>query len=263
MGIYQSSTYPTAPLVKKMGTNRHFMHTALAFGLFLVLVPFLRAQTFYALKIDRNIRFEARDITAKYQPYLVMGADQALEFQSTVARFLVKKRAVERDDSLSPKGKYEVLRRVSSQETSEMAYVLESYRWKEYMRIKDRIQPIPEPFGFRANDSLPKRAGKKKSEVVDIPPPEVRPKKKKQITIYTFKGCGACDSIIGQLNAGNFTFRSVSLDESPEVKEQLGQILSKSAQAMDSLSGPIISLGGKLYSKITTFDRMMEEMEKE
>ena len=149
MGIYWNSGICPALVLKLVGTNRHFMRTVLAFGLFLVSLPFLRAQTFYALKIDRNIRFEAREITAKYQPYLVMGADQALEFQSTVARFLVKKRAVERDDSLSPKGKYEVLRRVSNRETSEMAYVLESYRWQEYMRIKDRIQPIPEPLALR------------------------------------------------------------------------------------------------------------------
>ncbi|UII76440.1 hypothetical protein LV716_01250 [Flagellimonas sp. HMM57] len=241
------------------------MRIALAFGLFLISVPFLQGQTFYALKIDRKIRFEARDITAKYQPYLVMGVDQALEFQSTVARFLVKKRAVEQDDSLSPKGKYEVLRRVSSRETSEMAHVLESYRWQEYMRVKPQIQPIPIPLDFSANDSLPKRARKKEPEVVDVPPPKVEPKKKKQkqITIYTYKGCGACDSIVGQLKAGNFTFRSVSLDERPEVKEQLGQILSKSAEEMDSLSSPVISLGGRLYNRITTFDQMMEEMGKD
>ena len=114
---------------------------------------------------------------------------------------------------------------------------------------------------LKTNDSLSKRALKKEFEVLNIPPPKIRPKK--QITIYTSKGCGACNSIIDQLNAGNFIFRSVSLDDSPEVKEQLGHFLSRSAQEMDSLSSPIISLGGRLYSRITTFERMMEEMEKE
>ncbi len=114
---------------------------------------------------------------------------------------------------------------------------------------------------LRTNDSLSKRAWKKEFEVLDIPPPKVRPKR--QITIYTFKGCDACDSIIRRLNSQNFIFRSVSLDESPEIKEQLSQFLSRSAQEMDSLSSPIISLGGKLYSWITTFDRMMQEVEKE
>ena len=103
------------------------------------------AQTYYALQIDRNIRFKAADITAQYQPRLVMGEDQALAFQQTVARFLVKKKAVEEDPTLSPKAKYEWLKRLSSRETSEMADVLESYRWQEYMRIKPKIQPIPKP----------------------------------------------------------------------------------------------------------------------
>ncbi len=114
---------------------------------------------------------------------------------------------------------------------------------------------------LRTNDSLSKRALKREFEVSYIPPPKVRPKK--QITIYTSKGCDTCDSIVSRLNAGNFIFRSVSLDEEPEVKEQLGQILSRSTQEMDSLSSLIISLGGRLYTRITTFDRMMEEMEKD
>ncbi|WP_282054971.1 hypothetical protein [Maribacter luteus] len=112
---------------------------------FLLLAPSLFSQTYYALQIDRNIRFKAADITAKYQPRLVMGPEQALEFQSTVARFLVKKIAVEEDDTLSPMAKYELLKQLSSRETSEMADVLESYRWQEYMRIKNEIQPIPKP----------------------------------------------------------------------------------------------------------------------
>lgn len=103
------------------------------------------SQTLYALKIDRRIRTEAIDITAKYQPRLVMGTEQALQFQNTVARFLVKKKAVAEDETLSAKAKYELLKQLSSRETSEMADVLESYRWQEYIRIKNEIQPLPAP----------------------------------------------------------------------------------------------------------------------
>jgi hypothetical protein len=111
----------------------------------LFALPSIKAQTLYALKIDHKIRFEARDITALYQPRLVMGMDQAMEFQSTIARFLVKKQAVEQDHTLSPKAKYELLKQVSSRENSEMANVLESYRWQEYIRLKPQLQPIPLP----------------------------------------------------------------------------------------------------------------------
>ncbi len=114
---------------------------------------------------------------------------------------------------------------------------------------------------LKTNDSLSKRAWKKEFETLDMPPLKVKPKKR--ITIYTSKRCDACDSIVGQLISWNFIFRSVSLDERPEIKEQLGQFLSRSTQEMDSLSGPIISLDGKLYNWITTFDQMMEEVEKD
>ena len=113
--------------------------------IFLLISSSLSSQTYYALQIDRKIRFKAADITAEYQPRLVMGADQALEFQTTVARFWVKKKAVEEDPTLSPMAKYKLLKRISSSETSAMADVLESYKWQEYMRIKNKIQPISEP----------------------------------------------------------------------------------------------------------------------
>ncbi len=114
---------------------------------------------------------------------------------------------------------------------------------------------------LKTNDSLSKRALKKEFEVLDIPPPKIKPKK--QITIYTSSGCASCDSIVSQLSSKNYIFRSVSLDEKPEVKEQLGKFLAKSTQEMDSLSSPIISLDGRLYSWITSFDQMMEEVEKD
>ena len=123
----------------------------LVLALFICVSSSTRGQTFYALKIDRKIRFEAKDITAKYQPYLVMGSEQALVFQSTVARYLVKKQAVEQDDNLSPSARYHLLKRISGLETSEMADVLESYRWKEYMRVKPYIQPVPRPIDSGEN----------------------------------------------------------------------------------------------------------------
>lgn len=62
---------------------------------------------------------------------------------------MFKKKAVENDPTLSPKGKYHLLKRLYSRETSEMADVLEAYRWHEYMGIKNEIQPIPIPDSIR------------------------------------------------------------------------------------------------------------------
>lgn len=116
-----------------------------------LMISSLQGQVYYALKIDRNIRFKAKEITAKYQPRLVMGANQAAAFQLTVAKFLVKRQSIEQNQNLSSKAKYDLLRQISSRETSAMADVLESYRWQEYMRLKPELQPIPKPYHLKEN----------------------------------------------------------------------------------------------------------------
>ena len=126
--------------------KKNFVVKTVLIALIAVFFSFdVSGQTMYALKINGKIRSEAVDITSKYQPRLVMGMDQALEFQGTVAKFLVKRKAIEEDETLSPKAKYELLKQLSSKETMAMADVLESYRFQEYMRIKPQIQPILEP----------------------------------------------------------------------------------------------------------------------
>ncbi|SDL23506.1 hypothetical protein [Kriegella aquimaris] len=127
-----------------IGTKHRIRYKTLLF-LVLSYTSLAHAQTFYALQIDRNIRFKAADITRAYQPHLVMGSEQALIFKQTVAKFLVKRKSIETNPALSPNAKYSLLKQISSRETSEMADVLESYRWQEYMRIKENIQPIPKP----------------------------------------------------------------------------------------------------------------------
>ena len=92
---------------------------------------------------------EAMAITREYQPRLVMSADQALQFREKVAEFLIHRVWVARNRALTPEQKYLLLKRISSRETSEMADVLESYRWDEYRRLKNQIQPIAEPAAHR------------------------------------------------------------------------------------------------------------------
>ncbi|UII79589.1 hypothetical protein [Flagellimonas sp. CMM7] len=111
------------------------------------------------------------------------------------------------------------------------------------------------------NDSLSKRALKKEFEILDIPPPKIKPKK--QITIYTTNECDTCDSIVTKLTNENYIFRNVLLNENPEVKTQVGGFLAKSPEEMDTISSPIISLGGKLYSWIKSYSELKEELNKE
>ncbi|SIS70589.1 hypothetical protein SAMN05421766_103504 [Zobellia uliginosa] len=106
-------------------------------------ILFAQAQTFYALQIDRNIREKARDITAEYQPSLVMGAEQALDFQSTVAKYLVKRKSIEDNANMSEGEKRHHLKTISKHESFEMADVLYPYQYQEYLRVKPEIQPLP------------------------------------------------------------------------------------------------------------------------
>ncbi|MEP3385583.1 MAG: hypothetical protein ABJN84_13515 [Flavobacteriaceae bacterium] len=114
---------------------------------------------------------------------------------------------------------------------------------------------------LKLNDSLSKRAVRKEYEILDVPPPKIKPKK--QITVYTTTNCSTCDSIVTHLNTDNFIFRNVLLNEKPEVKSQLGKFLAKSTEEMDSISSPIISLGGKLYSWIASYQQLQEELNRE
>lgn len=111
------------------------------------------------------------------------------------------------------------------------------------------------------NDSLSKRALKKEFEILDIPPPKIKPKK--QITIYTTNNCNTCDSIVKKLTDENYLFRNVLLNENPEVKKQVGSFLAKSPEQMDTITSPIISLGGKLYSWIKSYAALQEELNRE
>ncbi|MEA1785405.1 hypothetical protein U1E44_04815 [Arenibacter sp. GZD96] len=96
----------------------------------------------YVQKSNQFIRAEAVRITAQYQPRLVMGVDQALAFQEKVAEYLIRQKAV-LDTDFSPRKKRYYLERLSAQETSEMADILERFRLEEYIRIKSDIQPLP------------------------------------------------------------------------------------------------------------------------
>ena len=111
---------------------------------------------------------------------------------------------------------------------------------------------------LQVNDSLSNRALKKEFEILNIPPPKIKPEK--QITIYTTNDCATCDSIVTRLTAENYVFRNVVLSEQPDVKDQLGKFLTKSSEEMDTISQPIISLGGKLYDWILSYDQLMEEL---
>ena len=105
------------------------------------------------------------------------------------------------------------------------------------------------------NDSLSKRALKKEYELIKIRP-------KKQITVYVPENCKGCDSIIYPLSQGKYIFSAYNLEEKPEMYSQLQSSLGQNFP-LDSITEPIINLGGRLHTKIGTYEQLLEELNKE
>lgn len=102
------------------------------------------------------------------------------------------------------------------------------------------------------NDSLSRRAVKKEFERIKIKP-------RKPITLYITDICATCDSITAPLDASNYKYTKHLLNEKPEIKEQLKPYLPAS---IDSIKTPILSIGGRLFTKIENYDALLEELNK-
>jgi len=101
------------------------------------------------------------------------------------------------------------------------------------------------------NDSLSRRALRKPFTNIKINP-------KALITIYVPENCPTCDSIINPLNESKYKFTSIVLADRPEVKKGLKMVIPK----IDSIYKPIVSLGGKIFPKIESYEQIMEELNK-
>ncbi len=111
-------------------------------------------------------------------------------------------------------------------------------------------------YGIVQNDSLSKRAIKKPFEKIKISP-------KKQITIYIPHNCTSCDSIISPLENGKYKYISYLLSENENITSQLQRSFGANSTPLDSLKTPIINLGGKLYTNIETYQKLLDELDKE
>lgn len=106
-------------------------------------------------------------------------------------------------------------------------------------------------YDLTVNDSLSNRALKKEFEKIKIKP-------KKSITVYVTENCSGCDSIVAPLENSKYIFKSVRLSENPEITKQLR---SSFPTSLDSISTPIINLGGRLYTNIEFYDDLMEKLD--
>ncbi|MEP3209978.1 MAG: glutaredoxin domain-containing protein [Maribacter sp.] len=108
-------------------------------------------------------------------------------------------------------------------------------------------------YDLLVNDSLSRRALKKEFERIKIKP-------KKSITLYITDGCLSCDSIIDPLDASNYKYIKHLLSEKPEIRDQLKSYLPA---AIDSIKTPILNIGGRLFTQIESYDKLLAELNKD
>ncbi len=108
-------------------------------------------------------------------------------------------------------------------------------------------------YDLLVNDSLSRRALKKEFERIKIKP-------KKSITVYITDGCLSCDSITDPLDASNYKYIKHLLSEKPEIRDQLKGYLPA---AIDSIKTPILNIGGRLFTQIESYDKLLAELNKD
>jgi hypothetical protein len=121
--------------------------------------------------------------------------------------------------------------------------------------IVERGKKANYTYKLKVSDSLSRRALQRESEPIKIEP-------RKKIVVYIPESCDSCDSLVSSLEKSHYLYTSYRFSENPELKAQLAPAFANAAVKIDSLTTPIISLGGVLHVKIEDYGQLLEEMNK-
>lgn len=123
--------------------------------------------------------------------------------------------------------------------------------------IVDRGKQALYKYELTVNDSLSRRVIRPAFELIRVKP-------KKNITLFLPDSCTIkCDTLIAELNKSPFIFESVKIADDNNVKTQLSKALVGGQERLDTLTGPIVMIGGKMYLKIRQYDELMAKIEEE
>ena len=111
-------------------------------------------------------------------------------------------------------------------------------------------------YELTVNDSLSRRVIRKPFTRIKIDP-------KKNILVYLKDGCITCDSLVQKLDSSYYKYRTINLEEKQEVKDFLIRTFKYTKTPYDSISNPIVSLGGTLHSEISSYDQLLEKLNAE
>ncbi len=121
--------------------------------------------------------------------------------------------------------------------------------------IVERGKRASYTYTLNVSDSLSRRALRKEYEPIKIEP-------KKKVVVYIPENCTSCDSLVSNLDKSHYLYTSYRFSENPELKGQLAPAFTNSTVKIDSVTTPIISLGGVLHVKIEDYEQLLEELTK-
>ncbi len=110
-------------------------------------------------------------------------------------------------------------------------------------------------YDLEVNDSLSNRALKKEYEKIRIKP-------EKPVVVYLTPNCMSCDSLLLRMEEGKYILDALDLGEKTEIQDQLQVALGPDIP-IDSLQTPIVNIGGKLYTDLEDYDKILEILQEE
>lgn len=112
-------------------------------------------------------------------------------------------------------------------------------------------------YTLEVNDSLSQRVVRPPFELIKVYP-------LKKVTLFLTDNCKEkCDSLINPLNASPFLYDSIKISDNQAVKDQISNALIGGQKRLDTMTTPIVMLGGKMYLQIADYETLIKKMEEE
>ncbi len=123
--------------------------------------------------------------------------------------------------------------------------------------VAERGQVPLYKYKLNISDSLSRRVVKAPFELIKIQP-------KKKITLFLPDSCAMkCDSLVQPLNNSPFFYDAIKISDNDAVKKQLSNALIGGQQRLDTMTSPIVMVGGKMYLQIADYDTLLEKLNEE
>lgn len=123
--------------------------------------------------------------------------------------------------------------------------------------VAERGQVPLYKYKLNISDSLSRRVVKPPFELIKINP-------RKKITLFLTDNCKAkCDSLIQPLEKSPFFYDAIKISENDAVKTQISNALIGGQQRLDTMTTPIVMVGGKMFLQVEDYDTLIEKLNEE